>query len=134
MVDLQVPDNMTAADVCKVTGQAIRLLLAGELRAREASALAQLCNSLYHVIPIADLETRVATLEEQVGQEETGVLLDHDRSRSHANETGPAAGTDARLEAEQPIPCPTEADGPSRTQDGDGTESRSNESDEAEEA
>ena len=42
---------MTAADVCNVTGHAIRLLLAGELRAREASALAQLCNSLYRVIP-----------------------------------------------------------------------------------
>ena len=33
VVDLEVPDNMTAADVCKVTGQAIRLLLSGELRA-----------------------------------------------------------------------------------------------------
>jgi hypothetical protein len=27
-VDLEVPENMTAADVCKVTGRAIHLLLA----------------------------------------------------------------------------------------------------------
>ena len=31
VVDLQVPDNMTAADVRNVTAQAIRLLLSGEL-------------------------------------------------------------------------------------------------------
>ncbi len=78
LVDLQVPDNMTAADVCKVTGQAIRLLLSGELRAREASALAQLCNSLYRVIPTADLEARVTMLEEQVAQEESGAPPDGD--------------------------------------------------------
>ena len=42
-VDLEVPDNMTAADLSKVTGEAMRLLLSGELGAREASAFAQLC-------------------------------------------------------------------------------------------
>src|ERR1700720_230552 len=68
VVDMQVPDNMTAADVCKVIGQAIPLLLSGELRAREASALAQLCNSLYRVIPTAELEARVTMLEGQVAQ------------------------------------------------------------------
>jgi hypothetical protein len=41
-----------------------KLRLAGKLRAREASALAQLCNSLYRVIPTADLEARVTMLEE----------------------------------------------------------------------
>ena len=47
VLDLQVPDNMTATDLRNLTGQAIRLLLSGDLRPREASALAQLCNSLY---------------------------------------------------------------------------------------
>ena len=61
VVDLQVPDNMTAADVRNVTVQAIRLLLSGNLHAREASALAQLCNSLYRIIPTADLEARVTS-------------------------------------------------------------------------
>ncbi|MFZ0288963.1 MAG: hypothetical protein WAL65_07785 [Candidatus Sulfotelmatobacter sp.] len=68
-VDLEVPDNMTAADLSKVTGEAMRLLLSGELGAREASAFAQLCNSLYRIIPAADLETRVATLERQIAED-----------------------------------------------------------------
>ena len=57
-VDLQIPENLTATELCKITGNAIRSLLAGELRARDASALAQLCNSLYRIIPGADLEAR----------------------------------------------------------------------------
>ena len=36
VVDLQVPDNMNASDLRNLTTQAIRLLLAGELQAREA--------------------------------------------------------------------------------------------------
>ena len=100
VVDLQVPDNMTAADVCKVIGQAIRLLLSGELRAREAGALTQLCNSLYRVFPAADLEARVTTLEEQLVQEGSGDF-------SHLVPTGSPAGgpetseTSAQLEVEQ---------------------------------
>ena len=103
-VDLQVPDNMTAADLRKVTGQAIRLLLSGELQAREASALAQLCNSLYRVIPTADLEARVTMLEEQVAQEESGTLSDLDSTTvtpTHGTET---SETDAALVAEQQEP------------------------------
>lgn len=68
-VDLEVPDNMNAAQLCDVTGKAMRLLLAGEMGAREASAFAQLCNSLQRVLPTADLEARVAILENQLCQE-----------------------------------------------------------------
>ncbi len=94
VVDLQVPDHMTAADVCQVTGQAIRLLLAGDLRAREASALAQLCNSLYRIIPAADLEARITALEQN------GTSKDADPTVSPANEPNPSE-SNARLEAEQ---------------------------------
>ena len=73
---------MTAADVRNVTVQAIRLLLSGNLHAREASALAQLCNSLYRIIPTADLEARVTILEEQVVQEESGNSPDLDPTGS----------------------------------------------------
>jgi hypothetical protein len=82
VVDLQVPDNMTAADLRKVAGQAIRLLLSGELRAREASALAQLCNALYRVLPTADLEARLANLEEQLSEQESPKSMDTDAARS----------------------------------------------------
>ena len=73
-VDLQIPENLTATELCKITGNAIRSLLAGELRARDASALAQLCNCLHRIIPGADLEAHVATLEQQVAEKEKGFL------------------------------------------------------------
>jgi len=69
ITDLQVPDNMTAADLCKVTGEAMRLLLAGQLGSREATALAQLSNSMFRIIPTAELENRVTMLEEQLIQQ-----------------------------------------------------------------
>jgi hypothetical protein len=47
----------------------MRLLLAGELGAREASAFAQLSNSMSRIIPTAELENRVRMLEEQLTQE-----------------------------------------------------------------
>lgn len=39
VIDLDVPDNMTAADIRKVTVQLIRLVLSDELGAREAGAV-----------------------------------------------------------------------------------------------
>jgi hypothetical protein len=62
-VDLHVPDNINANDLSKLNAQAMRLLLSGELHAREASAFAQLANSQLRVIQAADLEARVARLE-----------------------------------------------------------------------
>lgn len=131
-VDLEVPDNMTAANVSKVMVQAIRLLLSGELRAREASALTQMLNSLRRVIPTADLEARVALLEEQQLEREENGAPDVDLIGSATNETAAAAENDV-LAAEQ-TPCPTDAHTPSWTDGGDGTESTSDEPDEAGEA
>jgi hypothetical protein len=100
VVDLQVPDNMSAADLRNVTAQAIRLLLSGELHAREAVAVAQLCNTLHRVIPTADLETRVTMLEAQLAQE--GSETSSDRDSTAAATDGPEPGqTDARLEEEE---------------------------------
>ena len=130
VVDLQVPDNMTAADVRKVTGQAIRLLLSGELRAREASALAQLCNSLYRAIPTAELEARVTMLEEQVAQEERGPLPDGDSTASPTDGNG-TAEIDAQLEAEYSINLTTST---STYREDGAEESTSDGSGEAEEA
>lgn len=125
VVDLQVPDNLTAADVCKVTGEAIRLLLSGELKAREASALAQLCNSLYRALPTADLEARVALLEEQVAQEESGTLTDLGSTTSPTQRTE-AAETDAELVAEQQVSSPIDTPTSARTNPEDEVESTSN--------
>ena len=95
VVDLQVPDNMTAADLRKVTGQAIRLLLSGELRAREASALAQLCNTLHRVLPTADLEGRLAKLEQQLAEQESPTYMDTDPPRSRGQDET-RGGTEAQ--------------------------------------
>ena len=86
VVELQIPDNLTATDVRNLTGQAIRLLLSGELRAREAGALAQLCNLLFRFIPAADLEARVAMLEAHVVQPENESQPDHESTGSSTDE------------------------------------------------
>jgi hypothetical protein len=99
VVELQIPDNMTAADVRNLTGQAIRLLLAGELRAREAGALAQLCNLLFRFIPAADLEARVAMLEAHVVQQENESQPDHESTESSTDEPE-VVQTDPRPEEE----------------------------------
>jgi hypothetical protein len=132
VVDLQVPDNMTAADVRNVTAQAIRLLLSGNLHAREASALAQLCNSLYRVIPTADLEARVTLLEEQVVQAESAISPDIDPTWSPAD--GRETADAGRLEVEQHTPRSIDDDTSTRPQHEDGDESTSDGSGEAEEA
>jgi hypothetical protein len=118
ILDLQVPDNMTATDLRNLTGQAIRLLLSGDLRPREASALAQLCNSLYRTIPIAALETRVANLERRVAQQGSETLRN----------------PDAHLAAEQQTAGQTDDLRGEGTQSEDGTEHASNASSEAESA
>jgi hypothetical protein len=105
VLDLQIPGNMTAGDVRSVIAQAIRLLLSGELKARDASALAQLCNSLNRAIPVADLEGRLKALEDQVEQEAQADPPDYDPTRS-PNEGIPDGPVDAQEEAGPKISGP----------------------------
>jgi hypothetical protein len=86
VIDLQVPDNMTATDLRNVTARAIRSLLSGELGTREASALAQLCNSFYRVLPTADLEARLVRLERQLAEQTSGMPTEIDSTPSNTNE------------------------------------------------
>jgi hypothetical protein len=132
VVELQVPDDMTAADVRNVTAQAIRLLLSGDMHAREAAALAQLCNSLYRVIPAADLETRVAMLEAQFIQEGSGNFPDPVATGSPAggSETG---DTGLQTEVEQHNQRSIDDDPDTRSHCGHGSESSSDGSNEADE-
>lgn len=132
-VDLEVPDNMTAADLSKVTVQAMRLLFSGQLGAREVSAFAQLCNSWHRIIPAADLETRVATLERQIAEEGQvthqagGIAPDSNSTNSPTDQTE-AAENNETVEAEQEGPCAvaTMEDG----EEAQGTSDGSNESEE----
>jgi hypothetical protein len=116
VVDLQVPDNMSAADLRNVTAQAIRLLLSGEMHAREAVAVAQLCNTLHRVIPTADLETRVTMLEAQLAQEESETSPDPESTWAPTN--GPEPGqNDARLEEDDQQQNPPSFDATADCQD-----------------
>jgi hypothetical protein len=66
--DMHVPDNVTGADLCKLEVQVVRGLLSGDLPAREATAVAQILNLLHRHLPTADLEKRIAFLEEGSGR------------------------------------------------------------------
>jgi hypothetical protein len=124
---------MTATDLRNLTGQAIRLLLSGDLRPREASALAQLCNSLYRTIPTAALETRVANLERRGVQEESETLRNPDATPSP--KSGALAGEgDAHLAEEQETASQTDEFPAGCSQSEDGTERTSDASSEAESA
>jgi len=87
----------------------------------------QLLNSLHRVTPTAELEARVALLEEQLRQEENGAQ-DVDPIGSPTSETVATAESDVLRAAEQ-TPCPTDAQTPGWTDGGDGAESRSDEPD-----
>jgi len=100
IVDLVVPDNPSLADIGKMNIQAIRLLLAGELGAREASAFVQLSNSLHRIIPAVALEARVTMLEEQIAQHESGTSPQGD-STSSSTEAIATAGTEVSDEADE---------------------------------
>ena len=116
---------MTAVDVRNVATQAIRLLLSGNMHAREAGAVAQLWNSLYRIIPTADLEARVTTLEEQLVHE--GI----------ENFPDPAGGpetdeTGAQLEVEQLTQCSANDETDTGSPQEDEAENAGDGSDEAE--
>jgi hypothetical protein len=78
-IDMQVPDNITAADLCKLEVQVVRGLLSGDIPAREATAVAQIFNLLYRHLPTADLEKRISLLEEAAGH----VSMPTDVSEAH---------------------------------------------------
>ncbi len=63
-VNLEVPDSITGGDLCRLEVQVVRGLLSGEIPAREATAVAQMLNLLHRHLPTADLERRIALLED----------------------------------------------------------------------
>ena len=114
------------------TEQAIRLLLSGDMHAREASALVQLCNSLFRFMPTADLEARITTLEEQLVQEGSGDFSDLVPTGSPAG--GPEMGeTGAQLDVEQHTQCSVDDEAEIGSPHEDGSENTGDGSNEAEE-
>ncbi len=66
--DMQVPDDITATDLCKLELQVVRGLLSGDIPAREATAIGQIFSLLHRHLPTAELEKRIALLEEASGR------------------------------------------------------------------
>jgi hypothetical protein len=130
-VNLEVPENMTATDLRHLMIQAMRSLLAGELQAREAGALVQLCNLQLRLITTADLENRVNKLEQQKAQPEQEKESPLDSASTSSNMNDVEAATSVNLEqlAEQPALCSCDADPSDRTGGQNETESREVESD-----
>ena len=58
-VDLEVPDNLNAAGLGKLTTEVMKSLLSGKLDARTATAFVLLANTLSRILHSADLEARV---------------------------------------------------------------------------
>lgn len=72
----------------------------------------QLCNSLHRIIPVVDLEIRVAALEKELAQRDNKFGLEHD---SMATEIA-AAGSDPKHSNAKAAPpadaCSSEASNP----------------------
>lgn len=66
-IDLQIPDNITSTDLCRLEVKVINGLLSGDIPAREVTALSQMFNLLHRHHATAELEKRVASLEEASG-------------------------------------------------------------------
>jgi hypothetical protein len=67
-VDVEVPPNMNASDLNALGSRTIGLVLSGELQAREAGAIAQLINAQVRTIPLVEYETRMRSIEQQLGE------------------------------------------------------------------
>jgi hypothetical protein len=64
-VDLEVSPDMSANGLSDLAAQTIGLVLRGELRAREATAVAHLLNVQTRIIPLLEFEKRIAALEQR---------------------------------------------------------------------
>lgn len=63
-VDLQVPDDISLADLRKLEVKVLRGLLSGEIPAREVAASTQILNLLHRDLQMAEIEKRIKRLEE----------------------------------------------------------------------
>jgi len=105
-VPIEVPANMTASDLNALGSRTISLVLSGDLKAREAGAVAQLINVQARIIPLVDFERRFADLQRQV----MGVLAQDDAKAAQCREL-PTSHEATEHDAEQATASPTECNG-----------------------
>jgi hypothetical protein len=83
----RVPESFSvrvssAVGLRDVLAEAIDDVRSKKMPPRTAGAIAQLSNSLCRVLPIADLEARLARLEQQLAEQENHTPVDTDETRS----------------------------------------------------
>lgn len=69
---IDVPSDISSANLRSFLVEVLRALGSRELRAREASAMVQVCNVLSRIIPVADVERRLEKLERQIEVQSLG--------------------------------------------------------------
>jgi hypothetical protein len=78
--------TLTAAGLLGILAKVMEDLLSNKIAARNAGAIAQLCNSTLRILPIADLEARVRRLERQRAEEESPTSVDTDPTESRTQD------------------------------------------------
>ena len=76
MPEAPAPGSLNSDDLLAVLAEAIHDVRSKKISPRTGGALAQLCNSAYRILPMADLEARVATLEKQLAEQQTRTSAD----------------------------------------------------------
>jgi hypothetical protein len=87
--------SLSAGDLRDTLGEAIRDVRSRKISPRTAGALAQLCNSAHRILQSADLEARLARLEQQLTEQEGRKSLDTQTTGSLKQEEG-RSGTDVQ--------------------------------------
>ncbi len=95
---------LSAADLRDILVEAIRDVRSKKITPRTAGALSQLCNSLHRILPATDLEARLARLERQLAEQESGTPVDADPTKSLTMQDETGGRTDARSgDADTPV-------------------------------
>ena len=121
LVEPPAAGSLSVADLRDILVEAIHDVRSKKITPRTASALSQLGNSLHRVLKTADLEARVATLEQQLAEQESRTSVDTDATGSRGQEEG-CGGTDA-----QPgdVYTPGNGDSAEGSNDGSGEDGKS---------
>ena len=107
-VEIAVPSLMTHEGLCDLEVQVIRGLLAGKIKARDATAFARLCDSLKRILPTISLEARVTALEKQTAEQESELASHHEAGAPEPKDVAPEV-TDTEQGQEQDNESPAEA-------------------------
>lgn len=86
LVDTPPVGTLSAADLRDILAEAIQDVRSKKMPPRVGSAVAQLCNSAHRIIPTADLEARVARLEQQLAEQQSQTSVDTDPAASRGQE------------------------------------------------